>query len=217
MLTFERDTFFGDLQGRTGIVLEPAARAGLGFLLGQLEADPDFTQFRDAAYVLATIRWETGQTYTPVKEKRARRDRNPQLWKVQNRYWPSGFYGRGYVQITWEKNYRAAGDRLTGTVFTTDAGPMTVRSETFVDDPDLVLEPHIAYSIAARGMREGWFTGKKLSDFVRDGEAPDYVNARQVINRLDQADRIAGYANEFELVLRAAEATPTRSSRPARA
>ena len=204
MFTFDHGVFFGDLEGRTGLRPKPAARAGLETLLGRFEADPGFAQVRDLAYVLATIRWETGETFQPLRERRARRDRNPELWKLQNRYWPSGFYGRGYVQITWERNYRAAGKRLAGTTLELEAGPLVVAPETFIERPDLVLEPAVAYAIAARGMREGWFTGKKLSDFLPDGAPPDYVNARRIINRLDQAERIAAYASALELVLRAA-------------
>lgn len=206
MFTFDRTIFFGDLKARTGLVPRGAAKSGLSFLLDQFQADPGFTQIRDLAYVLATIRWETAQTFQPVKEKRASRDKNPRLWEIQNRYWSSGYFGRGYVQITWENNYKRASERLTGTTFAMNSGPVTVKAETLVDKPDLVLKPEVSYAIASRGMREGWFTGKKLSDFIRDGEPPDYLNARKIINGLDQAERIAGYASGFELVLRAATA-----------
>jgi len=80
-----------------------------------------------------------------------------------------------------------------------------VQVETLVNQPDLALELLIAYAIAAHGMREGWFTDRKLSDFIRDGNPPDYVNARKIINRLDQAQTIAAYASGFELLLRAAK------------
>jgi len=83
-----------------------------------------------------------------------------------------------------------------------------VQAETLIEQPDLVLEAPIAYAIAARGMREGWFTGKKLSDFIRDGKPPDYLNGRKIINGLDQAEKIAAYASGFELVLRAAKNSP---------
>ncbi len=204
MFAFDRETFFGDLEGRTGLDLDTSARAGLEFLLSRFEADPGFTQVRDVAYVLATIRWETGEAFQPVKERRARQDRNPKLWALQNRYWPSGFYGRGYVQITWERNYRAAGEHLSGATVAPGAGQTPISAETFVDQPDLVLDPAVAYAITARGMLQGWFTGRRLSEFIPDGDPPDYVNARRIINGLDQAERIAGYASAFELALRAA-------------
>lgn len=206
MFAFDRTIFFGDLEARTGLVPKGAVRSGLSFLLDQFEADPGFTQIRDLAYVLATIRWETAQTFQPVKEKRASRDKNPRLWEIQNRYWSSGYFGRGYVQITWENNYRKASERLAGTTVALNSASLTVQAETLADEPDLVLKPAVSYAIAARGMREGWFTGKRLADFIRDGEPPDYRNARKIINGLDQAERIAGYANGLELVLRAATA-----------
>ncbi len=204
MLAFDRDIFFRDLQQRTGLAPKPAAKDGLNLLLDDFDGDAGFTQIRDLAYVLATIRWETGQTFRPVKERRASQDKNPRLWEIQNHYWSSGFFGRGYVQITWENNYQKAGERLAGTAFTLASDKLTLQPDTLVKQPDLVLEPSIAYAIAARGMREGWFTGKKLSDFIQDGKPPDYVNARKIINGLDQAQTLVTYATGFELVLRAA-------------
>ena len=203
MFAFDRDIFFKDFELRTGLTPKPPVKAGLTVLLDDVENDEGFTQIRDVAYVLATIRWETGQAFQPVKEKRASRDKNPRLWEIQNRYWTSGFFGRGYVQITWENNYQKAGERLAGTAFTLASGKLTLQADTLVKQPELVLEPSIAYAIAARGMREGWFTGKKLSDFIQDGKPPDYFNARKIINGLDQAQTLAAYANGFELVLRA--------------
>ncbi len=95
MLAFDRDIFFRDLQQRMGLAPKPAAKDGLNLLLDDFDGDAGFTQIRDLAYVLATIRWETGQTFQPVKEKRASRDKNPRLWEIQNHYWSSGFFGRG--------------------------------------------------------------------------------------------------------------------------
>ena len=206
MFAFDRAVFFSDLGARTGLVPKGAAKSGLSFLLDQFEADPLFTQIRDLAYVLATIRWETAHTFQPVKEKRASRDKNPRLLEIQNRYWPTGYFGRGYVQITWENNYKKASERLAGTTFALHSRSVTVQAKTLLDKPDLVLKPAVSYAIAARGMREGWFTRKKLADFIRGEEPPDYLNARKIINGLDQAERIAEYANGFELVLRAAKA-----------
>ena len=45
-------------------------------------------------------------------------------------------------------------------------------------------------------MEEGWFTGKKLSNYL-DGNLADYPGARRIINGTDKANMIAGYANEF--------------------
>jgi predicted chitinase len=210
----DRGVFQADLEGRTGLALDEDARAGLSVLLDAVETDPGWTQVRDVAYFLATVGWETAHAFRPVRERPASQARQPALWAAQQRYWPSGFYGRGYIQITWERNYRLAGQRLAGTPVTAQGTTVRVTDETFVEEPDLVLDPAVAYLVAARGMREGWFTGKKLSDYIRDGVPPDYVNARRVINGLDSADAIAAIATGLELVLRAATA-PTGAGAPA--
>jgi len=72
-----------------------------------------------------------------------------------------------------------------------------------VGDPEQALRPAIAYQIMSVGMRKGLFTGKKLADYIGPGKC-DYRNARQIINGLDQADRIAGYAATLEKIVREA-------------
>jgi len=51
------------------------------------------------------------------------------------------------------------------------------------------------------GMRAGLFTGKKLADYI-NAQGCDYRNARKIINALDRADLIAGYAKTLEGILR---------------
>lgn len=131
------------------------------------------------AYILATTYHETAFTMKPVKE--AYWVKNAEEWRKKNlRYYP--WYGRGFVQITWEDNYKKAGDKL-GRDFTTD--------------PDVVMDPDNAADIAVRGMLEGWFTGKKLSDYITL-QRSDFVNARRIINAMDKADLIAGYAKDYD-------------------
>ena len=59
-------------------------------------------------------------------------------------------------------------------------------------------------------VREGWFrrrkngTPFKLSDFINEGSPPDYKGARNIINHPSSfADKFAGFADKFELILRA--------------
>jgi putative chitinase len=52
------------------------------------------------------------------------------------------------------------------------------------------------------GMRNGSFTGKKLSDYINQNKC-DYSNARRIINGVDRQALIAGYANNIEMLLRA--------------
>jgi hypothetical protein len=64
------------------------------------------------------------------------------------------------------------------------------------------MEP--AVQIIFRGMHYGWFTGKKLSDYINvDTGLKDYANARRIVNGTDKMNTIAGYAQAFEVALEA--------------
>ncbi|RQR49646.1 glycoside hydrolase family 19 protein [Burkholderia sp. Bp9126] len=99
------------------------------------------------------------------------------------------YRGRGYVQVTWKNNYQAIGQQI---------------GVDLASEPDRMLEPEIAAWATVYGMERGIFTGKKLSDYVND-ERQDYVNARRIINGLDQADTIASFAIRFKSILEAAK------------
>jgi hypothetical protein len=213
MFTFSRQRFFDDFEARTRLPLTAGRRAALEHLLDCFERDSELTMLRQLAYVLATIRWETAHTFLPVEERRCSAQRQPDLHRRQSEYW--GFHGRGYVQITWERNYRRAAKELDGREYRVDGAPLRIAPPLFAERPALVMDPAISYDIASSGMRKGWFTGKKLGDYIREGAAPDYVSARRIINGLDHAQDIAAYADQFELLLRAAAEAPAlrRASR----
>ena len=137
---------------------------------------------QEKAYMLATAYHETKYTMQPVREAYWMSE----AWRKKNlRYYPH--YGRGYVQLTWPFNYERA-DRELGL------------SGALVANLDLAMQPDIAAKIMIYGMREGWFTTKKLSDYIKAGKA-DYVGARRIINGTDEARKIAGYAEIFEKAL----------------
>ena len=159
---------------------------GLEFLLGAIEKDTWTVE--QAAYVLATIQHETAGTFRPIKEYRSKEGTHARV--NQDRYWLTGYYGRGYIQLTWKKNYEKFG---------------------IADTPDEALEPETAYRIASEGMRDGLFTGHKLSEFIGDYGKIDFVNARKVINGLDRAKDIADNAEKFLHILQ----TPVEEKPPA--
>lgn len=68
--------------------------------------------------------------------------------------------------------------------------------------PEHAPEPMTAYGVMSFGMRTGLFTGKKLSEYINHD--CDYFNARRVINILEWAALIQGYAETFEHLLKAA-------------
>lgn len=160
------------------------------------------------AYILATAFHETAQTMRPVRETLAHSDAKAKeiltkAWKtgklkVSKDYWSSGYFGRGFVQLTHQSNYRKAGQEL---------------GIDLVGNPSLALDPQIAARILITGMLEGWFTTRKLSDFVHGG-VRDFEGARRVVNGTDRATLIADHARTF---LRALEADPAsdRTNSPA--
>lgn len=212
-MKFDKTKFFNDYRGRFG-PLQQKEVDGLDFLLDQIEADNQFTILRQVAYLLATVKGETG-IFQPLKEKRANPNKQPKLFKQQQKYFPSGFFGRGYVQLTFKENYQNAGKKLAGTqieVRNSDGSKrtVTVDKDTFVNEPNLVMQPTASYQILARGMREGWFRKRsngvpfKLADFIKDGSPPDYRGARNIVNHPSSAaDKFAGFGEKFELILRA--------------
>jgi putative chitinase len=135
------------------------------------------------AYALATADIETAHTFQPVREAYWLSED----WRKKNlRYYPH--YGRGYVQLTWPANYAKADAELN-------------LGGALVADLDKAMDPYIAADVMVRGMEEGWFTGKKLADYLPS----DYVNARRIINGTDKARQIAAVAVMFEKALNAGE------------
>jgi putative chitinase len=137
-----------------------------------------------AAYVMATASWETAHTVEPVKE--AYWIKNAEAWRKKNlRYYP--WYGRGYVQLTWERNYIHAGKQL-GLDLTTN--------------PEAVMKPDVSAKILVTGSLEGWFTGKKLGDYITLQKS-DFKGARRIINGTDKAATIATIARAYDTALKA--------------
>ena len=156
------------------------------------------------AYALATAYHETAHTMQPIKEYGGDKyffrrydiqGQNPALAKRLGNTVPGDgakYAGRGYVQLTGRANYKRAGDKL---------------NVDLLGDPDLAMNKDIAARIMREGMRDGWFTGKKLFDYVA-GVGPagraQFASARRIINGVDKANLIAGYAMDFQNALIAA-------------
>lgn len=149
--------------GYTGLILKECRKHGL--LRNQ------------AAYVLATAYWETARTMKPVIEAFWKSE----AWRERNlRYYP--WHGRGFVQLTWEKNYKRAEDKL---------------GVSFTKNPNLAQEPKHAAAILVIGMKEGWFTGKKLSQYITLHKS-DFKGARRIVNGTDRAATIANMARKYD-------------------
>lgn len=132
-----------------------------------------FVDLRWLAYILGTVFHETGQTMNPVTEY------GGQKYLKSKKYYP--YYGRDLVQTTWLENYKKVKE-FTGI--------------DVVTNPDLISDPNIAAKVAIEFMNKGYYTGKKLSDYF-NSTTEDWFHARRIINGLDRAALIGGYARQF--------------------
>ena len=188
-----RTSLFGGklLSGRVG---------GLTILLDEWEARHAAQDIRWLAYALATAYHETGFTMQPVSEQggtvyltymydpQSSSPKRATLAKANGNIHPGDgvrYCGRGYVQLTWANNYRRIGGLL---------------GVDLSNQPERVLEQVIAARILYEGMIGGWFSGVGLSRYF-NAKITDWKNARRIINGLDCADRIAGYAKSFHAAL----------------
>ena len=196
-MKFNHTVFFNGYREIYG-KLNQTQVSGLDNLVGYIELDNDVTDLRWAAYMLATVKHECADTYQPITERGAK--------AYFNKYEPGTsignnlgntvkgdgylYRGRGYVQLTGRENYQkmSANLGLTG-------------EDDLLLYPDHALHPDVAYRIMSYGMRRGSFTRKKLSDYINSATC-DYTNARRIINRLDKAALIKGYAVNFESILK---------------
>ena len=98
-------------------------------------------------------------------------------------------YGRGLVQLTWDRNYEWA-DKALGL------------KGTLLKNFDLALDPDLSVRILIKGMEDGAFTGRSLSRYVSDtGTREQFVQARRIINGTDRADDIADIAVNIQAAL----------------
>ncbi len=185
----DKKVFMAQIKSLYGGSFKQSQVEGIDAILD--EAEKRRTPRRWLAYMFATAYHETGKTMQPVRETFADTDdkaiarlekafKDGKLPWVKTPYWRKdangkSWLGRGLVQLTHKDNY----DKF-GIINPTDAMVMATAIKIMFD-----------------GMEHGAFTGAKLSDFL-NRPTPDYVNARKIINGLERAALVAGYATEFE-------------------
>jgi hypothetical protein len=147
--------------------------------IGFIENDTNWQSLEQINSFFIQTGIETGWRFRPIREIQAKSGRVKEL---QDKYWYTGFYGRGYLQITHKKNYEKMG-KLLGI--------------DLVSNPDILLKnPAVSYKVSAVGFQRGVFTGAKISDFINKNKV-DYKNARKVVNGLDKADLIDRLCKQF--------------------
>jgi putative chitinase len=208
----DRDFFFQRIrQTLFDGVLLPRQAKGLTVILDRWQQEHGVAgDRRQLAYSLATALHETAATMQPIRERGGKAyfqenydiaGDNPARARANGNTEPGDgarYAGRGFVQLTWKNNYRRVGDLI---------------GVDLVGNPDRALEPENAATILILGMEEGWFTGRRLGDYFNATRA-EWMQARRIVNGLDQAGLIAGYGRRFFAAIRDIEEKLSPSAQP---
>ena len=208
-MAIDRKIFFAEIGkapfGTSGYKLGAAQKTGINLILDEWEKTPNPGDLEGLAYVLAGVLHETGGRMQPIIETTGPRDTKPvsvdtaiarlesafargQLPWVKFPYWRKdaqglSWLGRGTIQNTHKANYTKLAKRFGVSLDT---------------DPDLILrDPALDARITVWGHIEGIWTGKKLDSF----RGRPYREWRPIVNGMDKADLIAGYAYAFGAAL----------------
>ncbi len=160
----------------------------IGLMLDEVEKRD--LKVDESAYIFSTAYRETAYTMRPITEY------GSDAYLKNKKYWP--YIGRGLAQLTWEKNYKKAS---------------ILYGVDFVKKPDLALEEKYAVPILFDGMIEGWFSGKKLSDYIDNIEETfeedlkEFEEARKIVNGKDKKRAFADTAFEFRRIFHASWVT----------
>jgi predicted chitinase len=192
-------TFFAAIRPAFGNRLSQPQVDGMQAILDAARA-AKVTDAHHVAHVLAHVRRETGGYMSPIKETvyPSHKNKNPtdaevmqrlerawargQLPWVKKPYWRDGEFGRGQIQLTHAKN----------------------RAKFGIADRDDLLKLPVSARVAVVGMRDGLFTGKKLSDYSFPAalDAAPKNNPRRIVNGQDGSDaEVAKFHRQFHAAL----------------
>lgn len=177
-------------------------------IIDAFDNSPEMESLRWLAYILGTSMHESNDTFAPVVEGYWIKPESKRVAALYNYYsknnpkalrtiFPNGkygtaFYGRGrVVQLTHDFNYKSASFKI-------------YNDNRLYKNPELIItDVNCDMAVTFRGMLEGWFTGYKLAQFFPLGSnKANWAGARKIINGLDKANLIAGYAMKFYDCLR---------------
>ena len=142
------------------------------------------------AYMLATVYWETAHTMWPIEEYGRGQG---YAYGVQDPVTGQRYYGRGFVQLTWKRNYDAMG---------------TLLHVDLVNHPSMAMQLAIATQILFEGMLRadsgvGDFTGLALEDCFNT-TTENWTRARAIINGTDHAAEIGQIGRTIHGILKSA-------------
>lgn len=203
MSQINKEHFINNYHRHFGKKLTEARKNNIFIITDAFAADENMKSLRWLAYILATAMHESNDTFAPVAEGYWIKPESKRITALYNFYrknnpaalktiFPNGrsgtaYYGRGrVVQLTHDFNYRLASLKI-------------YKDERLFRDPDMIIRDAACdLAVTFRGMLEGWFTGFRLEQFFPLGSnKANWRSARKMINGLDKANLIAGYAMKF--------------------
>jgi putative chitinase len=187
MAPMDRRKFYDTIRNSLfGGALSSSQVGGLEAMIDEYERRKSIValDYRWFAYILGTAYHEVARTMQPIEEYgkghgRPYGEPDPVTGKA--------YYGRGFVQLTWKANYKNMGSAI---------------GVDLVDHPEKALELDNATKVIFVGMLRGDFARDqegnphKLERYFNQ-EQSDWYGARRIVNGLDKALEIAGYAMSF--------------------
>lgn len=151
-------------------------------LLERIISDDRTQHIPLASFMLATAFVETFSRDFAASTKEVRGNVNDSrpYWKTDPETKQS-YFGRGWLQLTWKDKYQRAKREIKVDV---------------VNNPDLALQPSVAFEILLLGLTQGWIETYRSSPNGNGGNIPISVNDFLYLNLPDYASaRAAVNAN----------------------
>ena len=168
-----------------------------------LVSDTTLTNFRWAAYYLATAQHETGFCFNHVPElgKGSGKKYGNSISVIdtlgyrgtKGKTYSNVFYGRGLIQLTHEDAYKYISTKIG------------LRKDELYINPDKALEPKVSYDIMTYWMQNNIpntkGAGRTIQEYTSTVGLVDYLGARRIVNGKDEDRKIERYATIFEILL----------------
>jgi hypothetical protein len=140
--------------------------------------------------MIGTVAIETASTFAPVREA-FWLDEN---WRRANlRYYP--YYGRGYIQLTWESNYRTYGPKIAQLWQAGGWEPDFDLAAT----PDNALNPDISAAVSAIYFRD--HGGENERRIPKAANRGDWTEVRRLVQGGSVGlDRLVAIASELQAI-----------------
>ncbi len=150
---------------------QAAARRNIPYIIKAL-ADEQILNYGVLSYALATIEHETAETFEPLEEYSGRQSARRLGYEGGTNY-----FGRGFIQLTHLRNYKAVGERIG-------------MGDELVRHPELAATPEVAARILA-----DFFKNNNIANLASSG---NYIQARVPVNPDANGWSIAQLAWKYE-------------------